>query len=522
MSTSSTCNPFHQGRFYHLPILPTKLNEFALWEAISGGLSQKPLSKHEFSRSLQKAKEGYYSRVSFPCNSILHPEYENFVKLVVAADLVPMQQIPSTGLNRLWAEKRDFFENTPIAIELILEDIPSDLELVKEIAQRPAGFHATVPGIKGLPIWQQLDQWPSSYHEKTHFYFPYKAEGGRKNVFTPAQIMALQKEFIKKKRDHLLKPPLGVDLYEDRVDPARELEPNYKPVFQINQVESPKVSVVIPAYNNGHYLLNTLKHLEKQNLDKSKYEVVVVDDGSSDDTSELVLTAKDSFQMALTYIYFPRNAPRKMGDSQFRAGLARNLGVKYASGQLLAFLDSDIITPSHYLQKVIDLHQDWDVVQWRRDYLNKDVPSKEIEYVNVDRKAHCFIPEDGYWHKFYQNADDLGWSNLPDFWKYTCTYGLSLERDVFYNLGWFRKTYCFYGFEDTDLGWRLLNSGARFYFNNEPVYHLYHPTERSEYGNSFFLRQRLLKNTARIFFNNNLSPEIYQVFKMFLREGLFF
>lgn len=522
MSTWSEKNPFRKGRFYHLAIYSKALDKDSLWESLSGGLRHKDITPSEYNNSLSKAISSNYENIVFPCNAFLHPLYESFIEQTLSKGLRPIQQVTSKMLNRICNEKKSFFIINTVGLEIILEDIPSDFNLLQELEEKLPQVYFTVPGLKQLSIWQELDRWPPRYFAKTHFYFPYKSPLGRKEIFTAAQIMEIFEDFQKKRRDLLWRPPLGVDIFEDRVAIDRELEPKYKPVFSVNQNQQPLVSVVIPAYNNGKYLLNTLKHLEEQNLDKAKYEVIVVDDGSSDDTSELILAAKDSFKMAWTYLYYPRKSQRKMGDSQFRAGLARNLGVKSAQGKILAFLDSDIITPPHYLQKILDLHNDWDVVQWRRDYLSKTVDSPNVKYKDVDPKRDCFVPEDGYWHNFYEQAAQKNWEGVPDFWKYTCTYALSLSKKSFEDLGWFRKTFCFYGFEDTDLGWRMYSSGMQFCFHNEAVFHLHHPTERSEFGNSYFLRQKLLKNTARIFFNNNLSPEIYKVFKMYLKDGVFF
>jgi GT2 family glycosyltransferase len=88
-------------------------------------------------------------------------------------------------------------------------------------------------------------------------------------------------------------------------------------------------------------------------------------------------------------------------------------------------------------------------------------------------------------------------------------------------VGWFRKTFCFYGLEDTDLGWRLAQADCQFYLEQTPVYHLFHENVRSEFFNSSYRRQKLLKTTAEIFFYNNLSPDIYRVFQYLLNSWIF-
>lgn len=90
----------------------------------------------------------------------------------------------------------------------------------------------------------------------------------------------------------------------------------------------PLVSVVIPSYNCGPYLEATLGSVHRQTL--SDYEVVVVDDGSTDDT----LSILRRFQ-----------GPRFRIQTQHRRGpaAARNRGIECSTGQYVAFLDADDI-----------------------------------------------------------------------------------------------------------------------------------------------------------------------------------
>ena len=90
----------------------------------------------------------------------------------------------------------------------------------------------------------------------------------------------------------------------------------------------PKVSVIVPAYNVSHYLETTLLSLERQSYDR--FEVLIVDDGSTDDTAKIAT------------VFCQR-------DSRFRllqkpnGGLssARNYGINHAVGKYIALLDGD-------------------------------------------------------------------------------------------------------------------------------------------------------------------------------------
>lgn len=87
----------------------------------------------------------------------------------------------------------------------------------------------------------------------------------------------------------------------------------------------PRVSVVIPTYNRGHYLRETLDSVFYQTY--RDIEIIVVDDGSTENTPEFIKEYLDR----IIYIY-------KENGGQ---GSARNVGINRAKGEYIAFLDSD-------------------------------------------------------------------------------------------------------------------------------------------------------------------------------------
>lgn len=500
------------GRHYHIPTAPQFKGYNYDWLSLSGSLRSHFITKHEFESALVKAKNADYTSIVLAENTLEHSECLELFGLCEAYNLSVRLQLSAQGLVFSIDQFRKC-KHANISVDLILDDMPQDALLIKEVAAlNPIRF--IIPGIKDAPIWQKLKNIPMEWYEKLYFYFPY--HGSNKKIFKPRQIREKMAELAKLNPSFTPQVLLGMDVYEPRIHSRSDLESLVKPVLQTRTDTKPQVSVVIPAYNNGRYVINTLRHLNNQTESTNNYEVIVVDDGSSDETSELILQTYKTFSFPFTYIYYPRFQKRQMGDSQFRAGLARNLGVKWARSDLLAFLDADIIVPPHYISDVLRLHTTHDVVQWRRDYLKKEVPSFTVNYADIKKENDCFIPEGGYWERFYQDAANRSWPELNDYWKYTCTYALSLKKSQFKEVGWFRKTYCFYGFEDTDLGLQLMRKGAKFHFHNVSVFHLFHETGRSEFRNSFFHRQKLLKNTARIFYHNTLDNEAYKVFKYLL------
>jgi glycosyltransferase involved in cell wall biosynthesis len=91
-----------------------------------------------------------------------------------------------------------------------------------------------------------------------------------------------------------------------------------------------KISVIIPAYNVEETIINCVESVLQQTL--PVFEIIIINDGSSDNTLKSILSYKTDMELSKLYIYTqPNSGPSK----------ARNEGIKYASGNWIAFLDAD-------------------------------------------------------------------------------------------------------------------------------------------------------------------------------------
>lgn len=103
------------------------------------------------------------------------------------------------------------------------------------------------------------------------------------------------------------------------------------------------VSVVIPTYNRAKELNRAIKSVLKQTY--KKWELIIVDDGSTDDTKKVVQNYMKKYKKKIKYLY-----QRNKGQ-----GAARNYGIKRAKGEFIAFLDSDDEWLPEKLEKQIKL-----------------------------------------------------------------------------------------------------------------------------------------------------------------------
>jgi len=127
---------------------------------------------------------------------------------------------------------------------------------------------------------------------------------------------------------------------------------HHSPVVRANPTErSPywmglRVSVVVPTHNRKMTLRKCLRALEEQTVLPQEFEVVVVDDGSTDGTREML--ESERFPFSLTYLHQPNSGP----------GMARNLGVTRAQGEIVLFVGDDILADPQLLEQHLIAHSE--------------------------------------------------------------------------------------------------------------------------------------------------------------------
>ncbi len=145
-----------------------------------------------------------------------------------------------------------------------------------------------------------------------------------------------------------------------------------------------KLSVLIPAYNLQEYIITCLVSVLEQRTDFD-YEVIVSDDGSTDETAERIAILASRFKGKLYPIYNKKNV-----------GLAANMEVllKLATGEYVAYVDGDDIALETKLQKQVDYldqHQDCQMVYHESDMFDS-LSGKTIKHYSEGYYNWSFIP----------------------------------------------------------------------------------------------------------------------------------
>ena len=101
------------------------------------------------------------------------------------------------------------------------------------------------------------------------------------------------------------------------------------------------ISVIIPTYNEEDVILDCLTSLSKQSV--RDFEIIVVDDGSTDLTVKSLEEVKENLDLKIKIIHGKHEG----------AGAARNLGVKNSKGEILVFVDADMTFERHFLKMLV-------------------------------------------------------------------------------------------------------------------------------------------------------------------------
>ncbi|SIS10429.1 glycosyltransferase [Natronorubrum thiooxidans] len=128
---------------------------------------------------------------------------------------------------------------------------------------------------------------------------------------------------------------------------------------------SPDISIIIPVYNNEEGLDQLLKSIAKQTLQDDTFETIVVDNGSTDRTPEVARNH------SVTLVF-----EREVQSSY----AARNRGLEEASGNYIAFIDSDCIPEPDWLQTGVEplVNEEADLVAGRVEFLPTDPSNRSL------------------------------------------------------------------------------------------------------------------------------------------------
>lgn len=248
----------------------------------------------------------------------------------------------------------------------------------------------------------------------------------------------------------------------------------------------PDLSVVIATRNRAQQLCRALASLAAQSLPGHLFQVIVVDNDSSDDTAERAASALKQFHHA-----------KLLKESRPGAAAARNTGIAASDGEIIVFLDDDVVADQALLREHLDSHRDRGNIAvlgaLRFPWTGNESPVFRL-LVKKPELLQSFSFEDA--------------QNVSFLYFYTCN--LSMNRRFFVQNQAFDEGFLGSGFEDTELGYRFLQTGGRLIFNSRAS--ALHDAQvsasalaRKQFNNGRYLRYLLSKHEQlrEIFVPNN-------------------
>jgi len=241
---------------------------------------------------------------------------------------------------------------------------------------------------------------------------------------------------------------------------------------------APRLTVVVPTHNRSQILGRALRGLLDQTSPPGLYEIVVVDDGSTDNTPQILAQAQASASGRLRYLRQESKGP----------AAARNLGVRAARGAIILFTGDDCLPDRRLVEEHLSAHQQaGDVgvvgyVTW-----HPELPLTPF-MAFLERGAQFGFhqiqnPQDvAVWHFYTANC------SVPRYW---------IEQ-----VGGLDEDFKCAAFEDVELAYRMKKRGLRIIYHPAArTYHHHHTTLEHH-----LLRQRLCGRAAALFWRKH--PEL--------------
>lgn len=278
------------------------------------------------------------------------------------------------------------------------------------------------------------------------------------------------------------------------------------------------ISVVIPTFNRADLLRYTLESLSLQTLSTSQFEVIVVDDGGSDHSEQVV----QSFAQKMNVKYFWQE------DKGFRAGKARNIGTAIAEGKYIVFVDTGVLLGSKTLAVHAEVHEQSEFPAVIIGYVYgfevadslMDQMASQIDFQTPDATI-ARLANMGANDVRQQQYDELGEniSNWPAPFDIFWTCHASAEREQLLKAGLFDESFNSWGGEDVDLGVRLHLNNNQFSMERDAVsFHWPHKKEvdnqkdQSEIAALRIHKKYQLWTTS--FYGKDLNDEKYSLNKV--------
>lgn len=229
------------------------------------------------------------------------------------------------------------------------------------------------------------------------------------------------------------------------------------------QNKKPSVALIITTYNSEEYLKATLESVMKQNTMPN--EILIADDGSTEETANLIKEFQNKFSMPLKHIW--------QEDKGYRLAKSRNNAAKKAMSEYIIIIDGDMILEENFIKDHLDFSKKGVFVQGSRVILDATKSQDILRGGHYDRLKRSFILSKIYYHFSKIRADFF---KKKDFIKGIRGCNMSFYKQDCEAIEGFNEKFSGWGREDSEFVARFLFNGGEFrrVKFKALAYHLYH------------------------------------------------
>ncbi len=257
-----------------------------------------------------------------------------------------------------------------------------------------------------------------------------------------------------------------------------------------------KLSIIVPTYNRPEALHLCLLSLSRQSM--LPYDVIVADDGSGDDTRELISRFKKSGKCLFNLIHVWQE------DIGFRKPRIINEAVRNCDGEYLIFIDGDCMAHRDFVRAHIEYSEPLAILGGKRAELGEKITKDVIENVNLitslnfkflwdsiindSRKCEeAFQIKSGFLRKALKR------DRITDDGIWGCNF--SLYKNIFYKINGCDEDFLDGSLEDNDLGIRVLNLGGQVKSVRALaiIFHIWHKTSWSFESKKYLNNKKIIE-----------------------------
>ena len=217
----------------------------------------------------------------------------------------------------------------------------------------------------------------------------------------------------------------------------------------------PEFSIIIPVYNRASIIQRTLDCFLRQGISEDRYEVILIDDGSTDNSFEMVSPWLKKHSNTQWYSFANGGVSK-----------ARNRGIERAKGDYLIFLDSDDLLYDGYLSKLSELLEKKQYDMIVSDFIYRNGTKEIISSAGFESGEYRMSEHPDLFRAFFMNLQTHALASKAVNRAFLNSFCIRFDESISI-------------YEDAKFGFELFKYAEEIYYRREPSYYYYLDTANS-------------------------------------------